>query len=101
MLPAQRPASPEMNESPTLAVHGEPTPGPSARAAEVSPQAGAGGDLPNAFRAAMDDDLAVPQALAVVHDTIRAGNNALASGDIELDAGYIGDRWQCVDDLAG
>jgi cysteinyl-tRNA synthetase len=51
------------------------------RAAEVSPQAGAGGDLPAAFRDAMDDDLAVPQALAVVHDTVRAGNNALASGD--------------------
>src|SRR6266481_3011060 len=39
------------------------------RAAEVSSQAGAGGDLPAAFRAAMDDDLAVPQALAGVHDT--------------------------------
>ena len=51
------------------------------RAAEVSPQAGTGGDLPAAFRGAMDDDLAVPQALAVVHDTVRAGNNALASGD--------------------
>jgi cysteinyl-tRNA synthetase len=51
------------------------------RAAEVSPGAGAGGDLPAAFRDAMDDDLAVPQALAVVHDTVRAGNNALASGD--------------------
>ena len=35
------------------------------RAAEVSPQAGAGADLPAAFRAALDDDLAVPQALAV------------------------------------
>ena len=51
------------------------------RAAEVSSQAGAGGDLPAPFRDAMDDDLAVPQALAVVHDTVRAGNNALASGD--------------------
>jgi cysteinyl-tRNA synthetase len=38
--------------------------------------------LPAAFTAAMDDDLAVPQALAVVHDTVRAGNNALAAGDI-------------------
>ena len=51
------------------------------RAVEVSPQAGAAGDLPAAFRAAMDDDLAVPQALAAVHETVRAGNNALASGD--------------------
>ena len=51
------------------------------RAAEVSPQAGAGGELPAAFRAAMDDDLAVPQALAVVHETVRVGNNTRASGD--------------------
>jgi cysteinyl-tRNA synthetase len=29
----------------------------------------------------MDDDLGVPQALAVVHNTVRAGNNALAAGD--------------------
>ena len=33
MLPAQRPASPEMAESPTLTTHGVPTPGPSAAAA--------------------------------------------------------------------
>ena len=38
--------------------------------------------LPAAFTAAMDDDLGVPQALAVVHDAVRAGNNALAAGDI-------------------
>jgi cysteinyl-tRNA synthetase len=37
--------------------------------------------LPAAFTAALDDDLAVPQALAVVHDKMRDGNNALASGD--------------------
>ena len=33
--------------------------------------------LPPAFRAAMDDDLNVPGALAVLHDTVRAGNTAL------------------------
>jgi cysteinyl-tRNA synthetase len=38
-------------------------------------------DLPGAFAAAMDDDLNVPQALAVLHTTVRAGNTALASGD--------------------
>jgi cysteinyl-tRNA synthetase len=38
--------------------------------------------LPAAFTAAMDDDLSVPQALAVVHEAVRAGNNALAAGDI-------------------
>jgi cysteinyl-tRNA synthetase len=35
---------------------------------------------PPAFDAAMDDDLAVPQALAVLHDTVRHGNAALAEG---------------------
>jgi cysteinyl-tRNA synthetase len=37
--------------------------------------------MPPAFAAALDDNLAVPLALAVVHDTIHDGNNALASGD--------------------
>ena len=43
---------------------------------EVRPDA-----RPAAFDAAMDDDIAVPQALAVVHDTVRAGNAALAADD--------------------
>ncbi|MFD0484655.1 cysteine--tRNA ligase [Kineococcus sp. GCM10028916] len=33
------------------------------------------------FAAAMDDDMATPAALAVLHDTARAGNSALAAGD--------------------
>jgi cysteinyl-tRNA synthetase len=37
--------------------------------------------LPEAFCAAMDNDLSVPEALAVVHSELRAGNNALAAGD--------------------
>jgi cysteinyl-tRNA synthetase len=37
--------------------------------------------LPERFVAAMDDDLGVPAALAVVHDTVRAGNTALAARD--------------------
>jgi cysteinyl-tRNA synthetase len=37
--------------------------------------------LPVAFSAAMDDDLAVPQALAIVHESVRDGNAALAAGD--------------------
>ena len=37
---------------------------------------------PTAFNAAMDDDLGVPQALAVVHDTVREGNAALARDDV-------------------
>lgn len=37
--------------------------------------------VPDAFGAAMDDDLNVPQALGVLHETVRAGNTALATGD--------------------
>jgi cysteinyl-tRNA synthetase len=39
-------------------------------------------DLPPEFSAAMNDDLATPQALAVVHQEVRNGNNALAAGDL-------------------
>ena len=38
---------------------------------------------PAAFRAAMEDDLNVPQALAALHEAVRAGNTALSSGDLE------------------
>jgi len=38
--------------------------------------------VPEAFAAAMDDDLSVPQALAVLHDTIRSGNVSLDAGDL-------------------
>ncbi|MEN3360004.1 MAG: cysteinyl-tRNA synthetase [Mycobacteriales bacterium] len=39
------------------------------------------GAVPPAFCAAMDDDLGVPQAIAVVHTAVRDGNAALAGGD--------------------
>ena len=39
------------------------------------------GTVPDAFRQAMDDDLGVPRALAVVHERVRAGNAALAAAD--------------------
>ena len=38
--------------------------------------------LPGAFVAAMDDDLNVPAALAVVHEHLHRGNTALADGDL-------------------
>jgi cysteinyl-tRNA synthetase len=47
--------------------------------ADVSPPSSS--SLPAAFTAAMDDDLAVPQALAIVHESVREGNAALAAGD--------------------
>jgi cysteinyl-tRNA synthetase len=37
--------------------------------------------VPAGFAAAMDDDIGVPAALGVVHETVRAGNSALADGD--------------------
>jgi cysteinyl-tRNA synthetase len=40
-----------------------------------------GGNFPDGFRAALDDDLNVSGALAVLHDTIRGGNTALDDGD--------------------
>jgi len=43
---------------------------------QVQPQA-----RPAAFDDAMDDDIAVPQALAVIHEAVRAGNSAIAAGD--------------------
>jgi cysteinyl-tRNA synthetase len=57
------------------------------RASELAgPAAGAPGPpvragLPAVFAGALDDDLAVPQALAVVHETVHEGNNALAADD--------------------
>lgn len=47
--------------------------GPVAPAAEVPPS----------FAEAMDDDLGVPQALAIVHTTVRQGNSALTADDKE------------------
>ena len=38
--------------------------------------------VPGGFAMAMNDDLGVPQALAVIHDTVRTGNAALADGDL-------------------
>ncbi len=56
------------------------------RAGETAGPAGPGGadpagGLPAAFAAALDDDLGVPQALAVLHETVSGGNAALAAGD--------------------
>ncbi|MDX3188219.1 cysteine--tRNA ligase [Streptomyces sp. MN03-5084-2B] len=39
------------------------------------------GTLPAEFVNALDDDLATPQAFAVVHNTVRDGNAALDAGD--------------------
>src|SRR5262245_35670959 len=52
-----------------------------------APPASAG--LPAAFTAALNDDLAVPQALAAVHEKLHEGNNALAAGDVEATAAAL------------
>lgn len=40
-----------------------------------------GREVPEAFAEAMDDDMNIPRALAVVHEQTRAGNAALAAGE--------------------
>ena len=44
-----------------------------------------------AFEEAMDDDLNVPQALATVHDRVRAGNTALDEGDLDAAVSIVGE----------
>ena len=39
------------------------------------------GEWTQGFEDAMNDDIAVPKALAEIHTTVRAGNKALATGD--------------------
>jgi len=46
--------------------------------------------VPDEFRAAMDDDLGVPQALGVLHESVRAGNAALDSEDLGGAAALLG-----------
>jgi cysteinyl-tRNA synthetase len=47
--------------------------------------------IPIDFAEAMDDDLAVPQALAVLHDRVRAGNAALDGEDLAAAAQIRGE----------
>ncbi len=42
--------------------------------------------LPVAFRNALDEDLNIPTALAVLHDEVRRGNTALAQHDARAGA---------------
>ncbi|MGG6499370.1 UNVERIFIED_CONTAM: cysteine--tRNA ligase, partial [Bacteroidetes bacterium 56_B9] len=45
--------------------------------------------VPAAFRAAMEDDLNVPQALAALHEAVRAGNSALSGQDLDAAAARL------------
>jgi len=51
-----------------------------ARSAQVA-TADPAADVLDAFRAAMDDDLDTPRAMALLFDTVRAANSALDAGD--------------------
>jgi cysteinyl-tRNA synthetase len=46
--------------------------------------------IPDEFRDAMNDDLSVPQAIAVIHETVRAGNAALDDEDLAQAAALLG-----------
>ncbi|WP_046471224.1 cysteine--tRNA ligase [Allosalinactinospora lopnorensis] len=50
------------------------------RATEVVGEVAPAGEMPEEFASALDDDLGVSQALAVVHGHVRDGNSALADG---------------------
>lgn len=41
-------------------------------------------EMPAAFAEALDDDLNVSAGLAVIHEHVTAGNNAIAAGDVAL-----------------
>jgi cysteinyl-tRNA synthetase len=60
------------------------------RAAELAGRVEPGA-LPQDFTDAMNDDLGVPQALAVVHESVREGNTALAAGDKDTVTRILGD----------
>jgi len=57
---------------------------PAASGATTDPAA-----IPAPFAAAMDDDLGVPQALALVHEAVHAGNAALAAEDSSGSAKHL------------
>lgn len=63
----------------------DPAEGEAFAAQHLSPAAGKAtvDDLPDAFVTAMFDDFGVPQALAALHEAVRAGNTAIDSGDAD------------------
>jgi cysteinyl-tRNA synthetase len=58
-----------------------------------------GARLPAEFRQAMDDDLATPRALGVVHETARLGNQAFSDGDDAVAAQAVADVRAMLDVL--
>ncbi|MEY9214102.1 cysteine--tRNA ligase [Thermobifida halotolerans] len=60
------------------------------RVNEIAGPVPEGVPVPDEFAAALDDDLGVPQALAVAHTHVREGNSALAEGAKERAAEIAG-----------
>ncbi|MFC7326443.1 cysteine--tRNA ligase [Marinactinospora rubrisoli] len=86
------------------------------RAGEVVGEVAPAAEVPAEFAAALDDDLGVSSALAVVHGHVREGNSALAEGRKERAADLAGqlramlsvlgldplsEQWAGTDDAAG
>ncbi|ADH69703.1 MULTISPECIES: cysteine--tRNA ligase [Nocardiopsis] len=61
------------------------------RAVEVLGEVAPAADVPAEFASALNDDLGVSQALAVVHGHVREGNTALAAGGKEQAAEIAGE----------
>ncbi|MDP9437069.1 MAG: cysteine--tRNA ligase [Actinomycetota bacterium] len=73
-----------------------------ARAAlgEATAAGGASGAAWQEFASCLDDDLGVPQALAVVHTAVRTGNAQLAAGDLTALAPTLADLRRMLTVLA-
>ncbi|MDH2413409.1 cysteine--tRNA ligase [Nocardioides sp. CER19] len=57
----------------------------------VGPEdAGVGSELPEAFVAAMDDDLGTPAAIAALHEAVREGNRLIADRDVDAVQATLG-----------
>ncbi|GAA0394497.1 cysteine--tRNA ligase [Acrocarpospora corrugata] len=69
------------------------------RAAEVIHDVDATAPLPQAFVDALNDDLNVSQALAVIHEVVREGNVALAQGNKEQVARHLAETQTMLDVL--
>ena len=65
----------------------------------ADPQTGLIDRLPPEFVAALDDDLAVPRALAVMHSVVRQGNAALAETDKTAVRRFLGEVTAMLDVL--
>ncbi|TDD32656.1 cysteine--tRNA ligase [Actinomadura sp. KC06] len=61
------------------------------RASEIVGAVAPAPAVPAEFAAALDDDLGVPHGLAVLHEAVRDGNSALASGDRDAVRRHLAD----------